>query len=593
MVAMLNSKKLLYILPDVAYIAELLPTKQDHTFSVQSFRQINGEFLDDNLLIPENVDKLLSKLDKDTYHVILPDFIFTNTIVSITETNESEIVRYLKGSLFPELDISTQSHLIESFVLTKHRGVSMTQLSAIEKSVLTPLAQSAKLHKIDVAAVSPVSWTLKAVISLEPSISLVQLGSFLYSAQQYIGVDQTTMAPLSEITAIAETIKTLKGAEPSIQTVYLLTNSLVQEQLKSELSDTLPLQQLTELHDDSSKMPSFIRQIIEASAKTIDIDDFPVPTFDLEKVPTEPVATHSTPDTTSPEAPTESLPKAEIITLDLDADDTPATLPTPKPQPALDEPQNASLESTAASTTPHRPTSRPTHSQATHAHLTTPKNTKDEADSRETPEIKIVQTTKESEMPEKKSETESPKVIKNNTGVSNMLKTILITVGMFLVTIGIGVAAGITIFKPSSDTPSPSIESPAESPEATQEPEAAELPVDTTEAEATPTAEPEEAQAEEEAQAAETYDILVVNATAQAGYAGRIAAQLDGDAFGTITAGNAKGEYEPGFYILMAEENAAILSAVEEATGLSLTYDSDIATETTQASIDAVVVLAE
>ena len=58
---MLNTKKLLYILPDVAYSAELLPSKKPSTFTISSFRQINGEYMDDNEFIPENILKLFKQ----------------------------------------------------------------------------------------------------------------------------------------------------------------------------------------------------------------------------------------------------------------------------------------------------------------------------------------------------------------------------------------------------------------------------------------------------------------------------------------------------------------------------------------------------
>ena len=59
---MLNTQKLIYLLPDVTYISELLPTKKEHTFTIQAFRQINGEFMTENdELIPENCAKLLNK----------------------------------------------------------------------------------------------------------------------------------------------------------------------------------------------------------------------------------------------------------------------------------------------------------------------------------------------------------------------------------------------------------------------------------------------------------------------------------------------------------------------------------------------------
>jgi len=52
---MLNTEKLLYILPDLTYLAELLPGKKEHTYTIQSFKQINGNFLDDNEFISANI----------------------------------------------------------------------------------------------------------------------------------------------------------------------------------------------------------------------------------------------------------------------------------------------------------------------------------------------------------------------------------------------------------------------------------------------------------------------------------------------------------------------------------------------------------
>ena len=51
---MLNTQKLLYILPDLAYLAELLPGKKEHTFQVHSFKQYNGELIRDGKFIQGN-----------------------------------------------------------------------------------------------------------------------------------------------------------------------------------------------------------------------------------------------------------------------------------------------------------------------------------------------------------------------------------------------------------------------------------------------------------------------------------------------------------------------------------------------------------
>src|SRR5690606_33239727 len=121
--------------------------------------------------------------------------------------------------------------------------------------------------------VYPLSWTLKSLISLEPSISVVQLGAKLYLAQHYIGVDQANEAEAEDAEKLVETVKTLKGAEPSIQTLYLLGSALVEQKLRDGLKDTVPVQQLA---DDSveAEMPSYVKQAVEAGAKSLSVADY-------------------------------------------------------------------------------------------------------------------------------------------------------------------------------------------------------------------------------------------------------------------------------------------------------------------------------
>src|SRR5258708_17862079 len=240
---MLNTKKYLYIMPDSAYIAELLPAKEEHTFTIQVFRQINGEFLDDNEFIAENIDKLIKKIDPDEYHIILPDFLFTNTIVDINETSDNEVKKYLKEELLPNLGLSKETHELDTFILTQHKGKSKVQLSALEKSLLAPLQKACEEQKINILNISPLSWTIKSIVSLEPSLSTIQMGGMLYLAQHYIGIDQAISFTTEEAANIVETVKTLKGADPNIQTMYLLTNALVENDMKEKLSGTLPIQQ--------------------------------------------------------------------------------------------------------------------------------------------------------------------------------------------------------------------------------------------------------------------------------------------------------------------------------------------------------------
>ena len=125
---MLNTTKLLYLFPDVAYLAEVLPSKKAHEFSIQSFKQINGEFMDDNELIAENVAKLAGKLEAEDYTLILPDFLFTNTIIEVNEKSESGIKKHLEEELFPKLELSKDSHEIDFEILNEHAGKTRVQV---------------------------------------------------------------------------------------------------------------------------------------------------------------------------------------------------------------------------------------------------------------------------------------------------------------------------------------------------------------------------------------------------------------------------------------------------------------------------------
>jgi len=278
MTAMTDTQKLLYILPDVAYIAELLPGKKEHTFSVHSFRQINGEFIDENTLISKNIDKLFTKLTPDSYTVVLPDFLFTDTIVEVRETSENKVKEYIKSTLLPELDLSSETHVLKPFILNQYGQKSRVQLAAIEKSLLAPIIKNARATNTTIEAITPLSWTVKSLISLEPSISIVQMGARGYLALHYIGIDQINDASIDDIDVLAETIRTLRGAEPSIQTVYLITNELIESKLKEQLNGVIPVQQLTNASNDSD-MPSYIQQIIEAGMKSLSITEYAVPKF--------------------------------------------------------------------------------------------------------------------------------------------------------------------------------------------------------------------------------------------------------------------------------------------------------------------------
>lgn len=708
---MLNTQKLLYVLPDLAYIAELLPDKKPYTYAIQSFKQVNGEFLNETQFIPENIVKLVNKLEEgEEYFLVLPDFLFTNTIVSVKETTDAKIKEGLENDILPKLNLKDDSHLIETVVLNQLKGTTRVQISAIEKSVLSIFKVAIADKDIKIAGVAPLSWVVKSLISLEPSISVLQMGSNLYTAQQYIGVDQATSASVESPENIIETIKTLKGAESSIQTVYLCTNAIVEDKLKDELNKILPLQQMA-TKDGDSKIPSYVSEIITSSMRTLNVPDFSVPTFKLTKATAEEKAQFATlltasgttteeeNDTTEAELPKpntvpgteaektdenqetessedqasatieepphiEDIKEAEPATNDLpeiesadkseDTENstvgditsgvagtatavaagaaastaavsaaTPAVVTTPTESSNVSEvsaeaetktsvtdtvPEiNTTIESGVETTSenskkeikeesPQSPDEEVTTTETKSdneippvvvgaAQVSAPNSTTETAENKEgEQDIDLSQFTQQTTATTKEPETEiqpvEKKVIKNKSGVKNMMKMVLITTGVFILTVAIGIGVGLAILKYSGSdngtgTPSVEVQEPSATPETTPEPTP--TPAASTSAEINK----------------DEFNILVVNATTKAGYAGQIGNKLEAADFTEITTGNAKGEYEEGNYVYLKESSKSVFDELVDASELSLKEDESAKVEDAQGRYDAIIVLAE
>jgi hypothetical protein len=333
-----GQNKYLFILPDVSYVVDVTQGKKEGVFQIDNFRQINGEFLDDNDLIATKVEKLFAKLEDDQYFLVLPDFLFTNTILEVLETSKTKVKTYLEEELLPKLGVDEKTHQVQHHILTQFGNKSKVQLSALENSVMNPVLEAAEKSKVKITGVTSVSWLIKSLVSLEPSLSILQMGDRVYLSQHYIGIDQASDTSIDKLDKLIETIKTLKGAEPSLQTTYLLTNELVEEKLKEKLKDVIPLQQLVSFEDEG-KIPAFLKEIIEAGAKTLSVKDFNVPEFKPMKGEiTEAEQTEETSKEESEEpakTADEATEENETPEVDLEED-----LPTPATLPTIDEGRN-------------------------------------------------------------------------------------------------------------------------------------------------------------------------------------------------------------------------------------------------------------
>lgn len=157
-----------------------------------------------------------------------------------------------------------------------------------------------------------------------------------------------------------------------------------------------------------------------------------------------------------------------------------------------------------------------------------------------------------------------------------MIKMIAITLVVFIATVAVGVGIGFGLLT-LSKSKAPVAPTPTEVVEATPTATPSPTPV------ASPSAQinPEDA------------SLLVVNATTKAGYASTIKDMLTKAKFGSVSAGNAKGDYETAEnnLVLMAEENTVLIQQLEKATNLGLAFAEGYATEDAKGTYDAVIVL--
>ena len=700
---MLNSSKLIYILADLAYIVELLPAKKNGGYAISSFRQVNGGFFENDDLNQENIGKLFTKLTNDSpYTVILPDSIFTDTILTVDNNEKQSAEQFVRDKVLANLSITDKSHQIKITELDKNKNKTRVQLTAIENSHLSIIAQAAQKNSVEVERILPLSWTVKSLIVLEPSLGMIQMGNNLYLSLHYVGVDQTIQRSIESIEDLFESIKTLKGAQPGIQSIYLLTNTSIEDKIQEKISESLPIKQLAKKKkgDDDSAMPSYVQAAIEAIVLVLKDKNNKIPVFTLEnqelkivekqgivnkeqknnlikntnkeinkeenmtdtKLPKPSTAKNTKKAHSSKKADKKdkkvkktatedkkeeknSDPKTTIVTID----DLMKRLPAQKTDDKVVGDEKVEEKSTVAAVAADKSAATDTKSEETTDAESVSESTANDkatsgeveiedvpvsspsavdtestsldaksAEDKKTEEITSLdestskdvdkddkaekadsniedvkeaesidlkqfagdtddsesEGTKKSELSEDKEKSMKKDVIKNKDGLSGFVKTILVGLVVCAITVAVGVGIGFLVVSKQGgqDVESPIVEPPADTevaPTATPTPE--------------PVAEIDKSE----------LSVLVVNATTTAGYAGKFKTMLENAEYGEITAGNSKGDYEEGFYILMAEENQDLIDAVAEDTELTLEYSDQYSVEDVDGKYDFVLVLSE
>mgnify|MGYP000411159967 CR=1 FL=1 len=418
-----------------------------------------------------------------------------------------------------------------------------------------------------------------------------------------------------------ESIKTLKGVEPNLQTVYLLTNEVVEDDLKTKLDKILPLQQLAESTKQEAKIPGYLEKIVISSMRTISIPDFEIPQFGLKDVEiTDTLLTDSSTmiDKTNDLVITGDL-MDEAVDIDQEmvkkeaAEKGFGELPKPKtlePQLETDDTKNLEEKTEEINESESQELEQAESSAAsdlkfedfkvdeTQEKPQVVKEPKKQV-SRKNDEVVVAQDSDSSDIDlskfvssgeatavEPKVEAAQLKqavkkeVLKNNDGTGSFLKVFLIGLGSFILTVAIGVGIGAGLLKLSQPSTKPADEPLVEWSESAEE--ADEADEDTQDSE-------EVAIELDRSQ----YSIRVVNATTKAGYAGQVANILEDQGYKVVDAKNAVESYDEGNYVMMNEEFADLIVTLSEDLEMELTYLEGTEAEDPSQEYDVIVVLAE
>lgn len=642
---MSTATKILILLPNLAICAELLPTKKPHSYSIATLSTHSLEVMQKGGFNILALEKIFSTLEKDgSYHLILSDSLFTQTIQTINAESDSAIKEEIKSKILPALDLSTNTHFLVPTVLNQHKGATRVQLTAIEKELLLPLRVIAGKHSIDLNSLTSLSWSIKSMITLEPSVSVIELEGILYIAQHYIGVENCASFNHLELKSAGALISSFKKSEPSTMSVYAISSAEVASNLRDLIKLELPLQKMNEA-TQASESDEVTTCLLETIAKTISITDFPVPYLQLPKATgleiKEYLAVNSATDSSFKNSVTINQAvndikenKGEIMPAQANTDSKKEMEVVQNEESAKEE---EGLKIKTSSSTPvvapnsSEPLPKPTavttsisenlQSSPQNNSIANNENINSEAQpSINTTSIGQKLNSSSSTVQtgidltqfaggQLGSSSQQLKPVQNNDGGKPMMRMIIVMVVALVVTVSLGVGVGMYITNQAkkdatptpvvSVQPEPEIEEVAIDEDASPSTDASESAQASGSATATTSATKANTANKATASATQTdvkkSKILVVNATGRAGLAGTVKDTLTKAGFTNTSTGNAKGTYEEkGNFVFVKGEDASIVDFLEDATKLTLTLNEDLGkVEDPQGSYAVVIVLNE
>jgi len=560
----------------------------------------------------EHLTQALKALEIKKVHVVISDDIFHHHITDFKPDSGTTLEAHISKTVSEVFDQYKEPLHVVTLDLAKTSKLQTVQITATSKENLRIIKSSADAAGVHIESLIPASFVVKAFVSVDPSLFILQTPQSFLVTSHYIGVDYATRVEGSAIADVAAEVKKLKKEHPHLQHSYLALDATNNEEIITTIEEVLPTQAVEmKKVEAEADTPAFFK-LIAVGFKEVTENDFPLPKLELDLVQTGETPAVVVPTQTpkvveqEPEVKTEpelaiekpevplQKPVMPVPTPEPAPSVEPVVVPTPSPVPAVAAPVVAAAATIATPTIVKAvepvttiPNIEKLEQQKTAAVIATPVIAPTPAiipkpttpiitipvTSIKPPEKTInLQPAAPVESPLKKT---GPLTTKKKSG---MFSYILLAVGIAVVISLIG--GGIVISQQAlnekgglknpiaSATPPVSEVTPEPTPEPTATPE----PVDKAD-----------------------ISILVVNATKIAGKAGTIASNLKKAGFTTVDTGNAKDTYEDAGTFIMAsdKENESVLTEIKTATKLSIDSIEFSQKEDASKKYDYVIVLNE
>lgn len=280
---------ILFIAPDTSYFAKLATDAK--TPVLEDVTQIDAPIIKKNLLDAQALAKVLSSLETKSIHIIIADDIFFHHIGDFPTNDRISLEDHITQAIesaFPEQD--EPLHIV-TLDLAKTARIQTVQITAMTKDNLQSLSDALHQSGVTAKTIIPASFVVKAFISIDPSLFILETPDAYLLTSHYIGVEHAVSVKNGDLSSLTTEISDLTGKHPHHQHVYLSLTTDSSKKVQDAIEEVLPSQivDLPKVKTESDT-PHVLKALALGYREVIE-NDFPFPEFELPE-PSAPSATH-------------------------------------------------------------------------------------------------------------------------------------------------------------------------------------------------------------------------------------------------------------------------------------------------------------